>query len=410
MPPILQKPEKAKYRNALTVAIDPQNSTFDFYIMENGDKSTVAHEKKEYVSRLFSAEFLNELTSAAKDYAASHSSAVSDACITLVLPDSVVAMDTLTLPTMKKKRIEEALEATLVGTYKNRSDLSINNVFAVQNKQIAMYSLTMADTKLLKAVASALKDGNLAPNIITFAANATVNAITQLNPKLKNASYLLLDLKHRYCRVVFVAKGRPTGFYSLPFGYSILRKSKLYPEELLFDHPTAELAVLNAHEKAKAKQLTGMVTEEMNDNEQLDARFGEDEDATSDPTAQNGAPETIKVLPKKQPRKLPKFMIRPTPRDDEGYHYENFRLFIKWALLLLQGNDKLTSQGEPEKVFVNLPGELGYLFEMTNEEAEENGIEFQPLEIHGDRDEITDCLELYGGLFANQYNKNNNFR
>ena len=39
------------------------------------------------------------------------------------------------------------------------------------------------------------------------------------------------------------------------------------------------------------------------------------------------------------------------PETEEEFVYENFRIFVKWALTLLDGNEKFAEQGKPEAVF-----------------------------------------------------------
>ncbi len=406
MDPIITKNEKGKSKNSLSIGIDPRQSCLDFYFIYGSDKGSIKHDKKQFTSTVMTEEFLAEIKTLLKDYASANIAA-TDATITLVLPDTFVAMDSLILPSMKKKHIDDALEATLSGFYKDSGDFTINHVLAVQNKQTNQFSLTVVNNAPLRQLAETFKAAGLEPNVITFAANATVNAINHLLPKTKTGSFLFIDAKHQYSRVIFSAKGRPTGFFILPFGYSVLRKNKIFSEDELFDHSVAELAVLNAEEKAKAKQLTGVVTDEMNEEEQMNAQFGEDEEATVDPTS--GAAGDFKTTAKKK-KALPKFMIRETPNSEVGYQFENFRLFMKWALLLLQENDKLKAQGEPEKVFINLPEEMGYLFEAANEEKADNGIEFQQLMLDLDNPTVSENLELFGGFYTSQFNKHNNFR
>ena len=406
MASIITKSDKGKYKGSLAIGIDTAQSMLKFFFINGNNKDSIKHDARQYKSALMSDEFLEEIKLLAKDYAAANLDAVNS-YITLVLPDSFVAMDTIVLPSMKKKHIDDALEATLSGFYKNSEDYVINHLLALQTKQTNLFSVTIAPAGTLKRLVDTLNGTGLEPNVITFAANATVNAVDQLLPKLKSSSFLLIDAKPNYSRVVFVAKGRPTGFFSLPFGSTVLRKNKVYSEDELFDHSVAELAVLNAEEKAKAKQLTGVVTEDMNEEEQMNAQFGEDEDATADPTANTFS--EYKTLGKKK-KTLPKFMLREQPKNEVEFQYENFRLFMKWALLLLQDNEKLKQQGEPEKVFVNFHEDMNYLFEAANEEKAENGIEFQQLPLGNEYPEINENLELFGGFYTSQFNKNNNIR
>ena len=402
--------DKNKLKNAVCVAIDTVGSRFAFYAVTAGDIGTLSTASKPYKNKIYTEEFLTELTDAVRSYVTENPPA-AELNVTLLVPDKAVMMDTLNVPNISKKRNEDALEATITGIYKNKDDLRINRYLAAQSKHVTTYSLSIIRDEIYDALTSAMTEGGLTPNCVTFHSNGIADAISVLVPKLRTASYLLLDMKEQNSDFVFVAKGRTTGFFPLPFGYSALKKSRVCSEDMLFDHSFAELAVLNAKEKARAKQLTIMreenVTEDSDADEKLDAMFGNDENSTADPTA--NVVNTYKTLPKKEPRKLPKFMQRPLPRNEEEFVYENFRIFIKWALNLIQSNDKLSQQGKPESVVVNMPEEFEFLYAMTNAEAEENGIEFQPLELHGISKDICENLQFVGGVFAPMYNRTNNF-
>ena len=142
-------------------------------------------------------------------------------------------------------------------------------------------------------------------------------------------------------------------------------------------------------EKAKAKQLTIMGEEVLVDSDEQAQQTAE-----SAATAENG----------KAGRKLPKFMLRETPNSSEGYVYENFRIFVKWALNLIANNSRITALGEIDTVYVNLPEAYQFLFDMVKEEEAENKVKFLPLVAGGVND-----LDLFGAFHVKQYNKNNNF-
>jgi len=402
----------AKNKNAICVAIDLQHTQFVFFTMQAWDKSTLNQKTKPYRSRLYSDEFFEEFGEAVHEFS-SEIGVWDSTYVTLLLPNNAVSMNVLNIPNMSRHRNVGALDAMIDGLYKNREELNILTYVGNQTKQFSTFSVTAANNTLLKSFANAMQAGGLKADSITFMSNAACNAVSALCPPLRSSSYLLLDIKHHYSVFTFVARGKTTGFYTLPFGYSVLQKNRVASEDMLFDHSVGELAVLNAREKAKAIQLTMMRGENIDADPtnpaDLDDIFGEDENATSDPTNVSEKVVSIKSLPKKEPRKLPKFMIRPTPHDDEGFGYENFRLFEKWTLDLLQANDKLVSLGKPEKVYVNMPEDLHYLFDMVNKEIAENGIEFAPLELRGEREDIVGFLELYGGLCAGQTNRVNHF-
>ena len=295
--------------------------------------------------------------------------------------------------------------------YRNYSELRLVSSAISQNKQYTTYSIAAVQKRIASAVYTACSENKMLVDTLTYAANATVSGVVQLNPKLKNASYLFLDLKDTYARFVFVVNGRAVGSYSLPFGLEFLRKPEVVPEDMLFDHTLAELTVLNAREIAKSKKLTILAPDAMLEDEETDAEetAAEDENTESDGSedaeltamaeAVGTGKQPIPKLFKKKVRKLPKFMQREIPESAEGILYENFRIFEKWALTLIEGNEKLTELGKPEFVCVNIPEDIAPVLGKVNEENAGSGISFTALS-HGNADStVTANLELYGGLF-----------
>ncbi len=413
---------KTNSNRAISVVLDPQLSAIHFYAMTDGNKNAVSHEQVGYRARLYSAEFFKSMTEIVSGYATKHPGAAESA-ITLVLPDGLIATDTVQIPTMRRKKMADALEIAVEGLYKNHAELQINSCPASQSKKKALYSLVIARKSILEQLVTACTAGQMPPQVVTYAAATAAHAVETLNPRLRSASYLLMDIQEESTRFVFVAKGRATGQYAIPFGYSVLEKPRLAAEDMLFDHAVADLVVLNAKEKARAKQLTMMQEDvikgdlsELSEDEDgeiptmsepapMEMPEDEDDEFAELSGAQAIPDRPIKTLPKKTPRKLPKFMLRPTPRDDQETAYENFRLFVKWALNLLQANERLKAQGEPETVYVNMPADFAPLVDTTNEEKDENRITFTLLDWRGERDEIVRHLEMYGGLSASSMNK-----
>ena len=213
-----------------------------------------------------------------------------------------------------------------------------------------------------------------------------------------------------HSRFSFVVDGKVMGYYHLPFGLEFLKNPKLVQEDMLFDHSYGELTVLNAREKAKSKKLTVMGFEAEAEENVSAEGDGLDEYRDLD-VADNSVNTraTVKTFVKKSPRNLPKFMQREKPETEEGIACENFRVFVKWALTLIGGNEKITEVGKPEFVCVNLPSDLDFVIDAANEEAEENGISFVQLPYDPENEEVFANLELYGGLVPNQINATNKF-
>ena len=102
-------------------------------------------------------------------------------------------------------------------------------------------------------------------------------------------------------------------------------------------------------------------------------------------------------------------MQREAPTSEEGYVYENFRIFLKWTLDFISNNATLVNLGEIDTVYVNMPQENAFLYDMINADEEEHKVRFLPLLDSAEQDNAARNLDLYGGFYVKQYNKINNF-
>lgn len=331
--------------------------------------------------------------------------------VSFLLPDHMFFTDAVTVPALGKKATENSLNLAIGAIYKNKTDLKINTYSLMQNKQSATFGLVGVRKELLSRLNEVCNANQVGIQNVTFVSNAAVNGALAINSKLKNSTFLLLDIKETAARLIFVNKGRTLGSYSLPFGHSSLYKNRLASEDLLFDHSSGELLVLNAKERAKAKQLTINGEEVFIDDDaqdlmqvmelpsELESNDYEEEISYDKPQQKAG-------------RKLPKFMLRDTPADQMGFVFENFRIFMKWTLDLIAGNPDITSLGEIDTVYVNLPRTFNFLYDMANQEQDENKVKFAPLLAGASFDSASAYardLELMGGFYVRQYNKINNF-
>ena len=410
------------------IGIDTDREIVQIYSKKSGKKNAISLVTHSYKARPFTSDFYDKLGAIVAQFRQDHPEhKLSRASV--VLSDSTVLTDTVQLPIINKKALDGSVDATLSNLY-NSSDLKFNRVLATQTKQNATYAVSGMRKDMLLNVQKALSAQQVGVTNVTYSSSAATNAAMALNPKLKNGSFIILDIKEEYSKVIFVVKGKTVGFYHLPFGHKILYKTRVMPEDLLFDHPYAELIVLNAKERAKAKALTmadaeeetaaleedAVVVEEDDDWAEIlpprPNKQDEDEDEEFDAelmAEEESEGEFISRGRKKTPRKLPKFMLRPIPTNREDFMYENFRLFVKWTLELIASNQNIINLGPPEAVYVNMPDEYYFLYEKVNLEVEDNGVRFMPLLVGEKREIIRKNLELYGGFYTKQYNKLNNF-
>lgn len=432
-------------------------------IPERGIKEAVV-EYLPYQARPMDREFFANFERVLAEHLAAFSSTQATA-VYAVLPDSAIATDVVSVPSVKKSRMQSALNVEIENQYKNHLDLVIRSYVASANKQYTLYRLTSVRKDLLSSFYKSLSACKLYAKDTTYAANAAVNAVFALRPKNRTHSFIFVDIKEKSTTFSFVHKGKTVGFSSLPFGYAaVLESPKVVVESALYNHDVAEIAVLNAREKARAKQLTQMfdpnvvsldevadmaeslpsappeiseeflsVDEEPNVAEKSDSlapvgdalaeavcslvgEEGEErsvaaeESASSVSVSPTKEPPRPKIFSRKTPKRLPKFMQRPVPETQEEMAVENFRIFLKYILLYKQFQEFDEYYVTPDYALVNMPEEFGYIIDRINQSPEEAGIELRYFEPqHEGNPNVTLNLDLYGGLFMKNYNKSQNF-
>lgn len=402
----------AKNGFTTVISIKPRDKQIVFYSAVGRDKNTLKMDVKSIKARFFDDEFYEEFTRCLTEYANSNPSyAGKSAYVTVLVPDYLISTTSFNIPGINKKNTMNLFNVALESNYANFRELRMNNLMVKQNKQYATFCVALIRQKLLQGIYSACSSCNMFANILTYEASACGSAAASLNGKVANDACLLLDIKETESTLAYMNKGIVIGNLDLPFGWDIMKQPKVVAENMLFSHDVAELAVINAKEKAKAKQLTMMGA----DNQQTDeSGSGIDGDGGLLTDAAPAAPErqlnqTVKTLPKKTPRVLPKWMQRPVPDTQEGVAFENFRIFEKYVLEFIRANGRLTAIKEPSSVYVNMPEEFEYIYELVNQEIDENKIKFEDLGIKKEKPIIKEHLELYGGLCADQFGTLNNF-
>ena len=367
---------KAKIKSV--VAIDPERTAVRFFVLDTAAENGYRQDRIGFFAKPTEDNYFTELQALLTKYREENPQFPTEE-VTLLFPDEWFISDYIAIPTAGKKAMKNDLAVATGALYKNVKQLIFHNFVLTQDKNSTVYSLIGIRTELLTRFYGAFSGAGYAVKNATFRANAAVNGAISVNPKLGAASYLLMDIGRRSTRLIFVIKGKTKGWYSLPFGYAVLSKTAPVDEKSLFDHAAAELLVLNAKETARAKQLTQAI----------------------EPTAQEETDE-------EDGAETNELALAQAADERENIAYENFRIFMKWALELITRNGDITVHGTPEAIYVNMPSEYGYLLEKANLEIEENKHRFVGLGAKADG-VAERALALYGGLFAAQHNKVNNF-
>ena len=412
------------------IGIDSRRSVIHYYNVLGDTVESVEHSVKSYAGAPFNEDFYKKLTEAFAKFVENEPSEEVRK-IAFVVPDDVVALDQINLPMLRsQKLLQNALDTKLGEIYLNHDNLTFRTYLAQKNRRYCTYNTAAIQDEVLKALYAACSENKMLADVLTYASASTVTALSTLNPKWKNESYMFIDVKDIYTRFIFVVSGRAVGFYTLPFGLEFLAKPKYVQEDMLFDHTMAELTVLNAQERAKSKKLSvlegeqvGQMNESVNLDElmtlnnDLDENLDEADEEEILPEPETAEEERatltpapkIKVMTKKTPRKLPQFMQRPVPETDTDIAKENFRVFVKWALSLIQNNKKLVDLGAPKFICVNLPKSLQFVIDSANEEEEENGLPFVRFDLADENEDLAQNLELFGGLYGDSWHSSAKF-
>lgn len=403
---ILSKFEKPL---SMVIAIDNEEQQIHFYTMNEEDKNTIKHDAEAYKASLFTDEFYEKFDLILKSYREKNPD-VSMQKVSLVIPDRVILFDCVNVPVIKKQAMANSVGTLTNSLYKNSENLKFNNVLLGQNRQYATFSIVGMRKQIINKLKEVCDANEVGISAITFRTNSFVNGATNFNPDLKSESSIVLDIKPNSSNMAFIVKGKVCGYYPLPFGYTMLYKSRLAAEDLLFNHSSGELLVLNAKERAKSRTLTTVEQTATLDDEGEEGQVAVNETVVSDEVDPYAFDKRTGM--KKVARKLPKSMLREVPKTREEYVYENFRIYMKWAQDLIINNPVLTAHGKPEKVLVNMPKEFDFLFEMANNEMEKTDIpvRYSTLIAEDVYDEkIVNDLYLYGGFYSKIYNKTNCF-
>ena len=309
--------------------------------------------------------------------------------VSLILPDGIFLLDTVNIPVIHRKAMQQSLSLAIEAVYNNAADLSLMTYAIQQNKDAATFGLVGIRREILDFANNAFDSVGLPISRITYAASAMSNGAMTLNGKLKNDTFLLLDIKEGVSRFAFVVRGCTMGYYELPFGHEIMHRTRVVSEDALFDNRAGTLLVLNSKERARAKHLTD-----------IDEIFANGEGSDSDASAEEAS---------RSGKRLRQFIQRPEPRSEEECVYENFRIFLKWALELINNNRDILSLAKLDTVYINMPDEYKFLFDIVNQKHSGRAIAFAPLISGGVDASITENLELYGGFFMDSLNEANTF-
>lgn len=462
----LKKTPPSKSALNIVIGFDTVVKKIDIMRLYGVDFSKAIVQSFSYTEHFLSDEFLEEFKSIFEEFFKGLPASHQLACY-VVMPDISVAMDNIVVPSIAVKKQKASIVSQLESQHKNYKDLQITSYVAGKNRKYTCYFLTLMRKSYLTNIYKSISVNKLYPKATSYSANCALNTIYQFMPEMRKKSFLLLDVNADYTRCVVSSRGKTAGFQTVMLGFKHFVSDKVLQESMQYDHDVADLAIINAKERAKLKVLTvssddeeqdlddvadsvaeQLITGENQNDKEVAEKVAFDESVVSikqeaDENVVNGVQNAVngilpeeqeepdvdedeeerkrqlveqmeqarkkKVFARKMPKRLPKFMLRPTPETPEGFVYENFRMIMKWALLFVNEVKKQEYSDDIDLVLCNMPKEYAYIMDMANSEEENNAVKFMMVPDLADGNVANSYLELVGALYTGMYNKRQNF-
>lgn len=315
---------------------------------------------------------------------------------TVVIPACAVAVDYITIPSIKHGKISEAFDAEFKLFYQNHEKLLKSETAVVAGRIKTTYRLVMVRKDFIDSVREAAAKHKLGVRAFVPEHCAVADAAYRLYPQLKKSPCIIADIRKGHSVLVVCGKDVLLGAYALPFGWETLCGDAVTDEASLFRADAAELAIINAKEKAKALKLTSYINNiTANDTgaRAESAADENDEDMTDEMSRQNGKHDEAETdedyedddgdimsnsdetksgvkVKRKNLRRLPKYMLRPLPENREDFIMENFRNIQKRILLVARECALTAHYPKIETVCLNLPHEFEMIAARLNAEKE----------------------------------------
>lgn len=308
-----------------------------------------------------------------------------------ILPCCMYGVDYVSLPTMKKARLDDSFKTELRAMYKNYDALSFQSADIFSGKFNVTYRLIFARKELLDSLKASFAAVNVQIEKFLPYGAAVLEGASKLNSAVKKTPCLVLDIGDKYSYISAGGKETLLGGLEIPFGVEALSETRVMPERLLYQHDSAELLVINSRERAKSTKLTMAINledEYIDDSILSDESDGEiapnpepgdlthageeqttdidEADDDADDTEEIVEMPTVKTLRKSAVRQLPKFMRREEPTTKEGYILENFRLFERKVLLVAREMSLNDYFPHVETIFLSMPEKFAFIADEMN--------------------------------------------
>lgn len=299
----------------------------------------------------------------------------------VVLPDCAIGRDEIVVPTLSRLKTEAALDCRMRELYTFYDDYKFKKRLVSSNRTNSVFGITMTEKQLLNGVYKALNANKMFVKNATYASAAALSCVFTLFPKTRKGNFLFLDIKDKSSLITICSDGAAVGVKDIPFGTNVLSGIKIVSDYRAEDGDCI-----------------------------ADFCRTDKESVAQEPFSADSGEKFKEKQPKSSVKRAKKF-LPATYRSEfcvpEDYMAENFRLFLKEALLVRQSVRQKPYCAPPEYVLVNLPEEYAFLTDEINDE-QGGDMPFRLLQPPKGYYHVLREADLYGavkgGAFSKTYN------
>lgn len=348
----------SKKSKAIVLNINIQNKGVKIMTFDTKDYSSILISAKRYEFLDFSDDFYDLIINMVQD-SEYYKNFKEETDLYITLPNECFTYDLIEIPTMKKYQMNDSLEIKKINSYKNKDQLLIRSNLLHSDKKISTYQVRLVRKEIIKELYSKFSDIGLCPKAITISANSLISGVSHLDSKMLNQSYLFLDIKDTYSTITICDNGHCNGYYYFGFGENILNTTSIVCEEALFNHTFSKEVILKSQAKAKGQNY-------LMENDAFN-----------------------------------KYNERKVDGNGLDCIQENFKIFIKWLLLVQKSYNINEGDFSINNIYVNVPIKYHSIIENI---ANDNDIIIFSHNL-GIAEEYLSNLELYGAIYPNKLTK-----
>lgn len=163
---------------------------------------------------------------------------------TLIIPPRFIGGEFITVPSVNKAKVGEAIKTEMKNLYRNYDELEIKTELIFSNKVKQIFFVSFINQKYLKDIHKCCSSLRIFPKNIISSAVALASASLYFKPKLKKENAIILNIKNFSSTICVLIQGKIFGGVELNYGLNVLSSKKNVRDGELNPHDIASSFLL----------------------------------------------------------------------------------------------------------------------------------------------------------------------